>query len=69
MNLLSGHWKEENISTVQITALLKQKIDSVSFTAIKEDVIRFIKDDEKLDIWSPEYFKDLVEKLKVENRF
>jgi hypothetical protein len=46
---------------------LKEKIDLVSFTDIKEDVVRFIKDDELLSIWSTNYFKDLVEKIKFEN--
>jgi len=29
-------------------------------------VIRFIKDDSALEIWSPYYFNELVEKLKFD---
>lgn len=57
-------WKEENITQDQIIDLLKEKISSVSFDNIKEDVARFIKDDSALKIWSPEYFNNLLEKLK-----
>ena len=57
-------WKEEKITQDQIINLLKEKISSVSFENIKEDVARFIKDDSALKIWSPEYFNSLLEKLK-----
>ncbi|MCB0649819.1 MAG: nucleotidyl transferase AbiEii/AbiGii toxin family protein [Saprospiraceae bacterium] len=60
-------WQEDSISNEQIIELLDTKIKSVSFSSIKEDVVRFIKNDEGLNIWSPEYFKDLVEKIKFEN--
>ncbi|MES2132312.1 MAG: nucleotidyl transferase AbiEii/AbiGii toxin family protein [Bacteroidota bacterium] len=60
----TGDWKEEKITQDQIIDLLKEKISSVSFNNIKEDVVRFIKDDSALKIWSPEYFNNLLEKLK-----
>lgn len=63
----TGDWQEDTITSAQIIELLKKKIDSVSFSGIKDDVVRFIKDDEVLDIWSSSYFKDLIEKLKFEN--
>ena len=50
--------------TEQIIELLKEKINVVSFDNLKEDVVRFIKDDKALQIWSPAYFSDLIEKLK-----
>jgi predicted nucleotidyltransferase component of viral defense system len=60
-------WEAEFISGVEILELLNHKIESLSFTNIKEDVIRFIKDENVLSIWSAKYFKDLVEKMKFEN--
>jgi len=63
----TGDWKNETITPEQISVLLKAKIDAVSFANIKEDVVRFIKDDEVLNIWSPIYFNDLVEKMTFEN--
>lgn len=60
-------WQEVNISKEQIIELLNKKIESVSFSSIKEDVVRFIKNDEVLDIWSPQYFKDLISKMKFKN--
>ncbi len=63
----TNDWQEDNISTEQVIELLDMKIKSVSFSSIKEDVVRFIKNDDFLSIWSPEYFKDLIEKIKFEN--
>ena len=59
-------WQEDSISKEEVIELLNEKIDSVSFSRIKEDVVRFIKNDEVLDIWSPNYFKDLIDKIKFE---
>lgn len=63
----TNDWQHDSISNEQIIELLDTKIKSVSFSSIKEDVIRFIKNDDALSIWSPEYFKDLIEKIKFEN--
>jgi predicted nucleotidyltransferase component of viral defense system len=60
-------WNAEIITNEQILELINRKIESVSFTNIKEDVIRFIKDEKALSIWSAKYFKDLLEKMKFEN--
>ncbi len=63
----TNDWHDDSISIEQIMGLLDNKIKSVSFNRIKEDVVRFIQNDDALSIWSPEYFKDLVEKMKFEN--
>lgn len=59
----SGDWTPKTISQDQVIQLLKEKIDAVSFNRIREDVVRFIRDDKALEIWSPQYFKDLVAKI------
>jgi predicted nucleotidyltransferase component of viral defense system len=62
----TNDWQEDQITPDQITQLLIEKIESVAFDSVKEDVVRFIADDQKLAIWSPNYFKDLVQKMKFE---
>jgi predicted nucleotidyltransferase component of viral defense system len=62
----TGDWNEININDKQIKNLLKNKIKSVSFKSIKDDVNRFVKDDTSIKIWSPTYFNDLIDKLKFE---
>lgn len=60
----TNDWQEDNISKEQILELLDKKIESVSFRSIREDVVRFIKNDKVLHIWSQQYFKDLMIKMK-----
>ena len=62
----TNDWKEDQITQEQIIQLLITKIESVSFDSVKEDVVRFIADDQKLAIWSANYFKDLIQKMKFE---
>jgi len=63
----TNDWLDDNISNEQIIELLDAKITSVSFKSIKEDIVRFIPNDDVLKIWSPKYFKDLIGKIKFEN--
>jgi predicted nucleotidyltransferase component of viral defense system len=63
----SNDWQDDSISNEQIIELLDTKIKTVSFSSIKEDVVRFIPNDDIIKIWSPEYFKDLIEKIRFEN--
>jgi predicted nucleotidyltransferase component of viral defense system len=63
----TNDWQDNSISNEQIIELLDAKIESVSFSSIKEDVVRFVQNDDALDIWSPSYFKDLIGKIKFEN--
>lgn len=60
----SGDWNNSTISPKEFLDLLTVKIESVSFSSIREDIVRFIPDDKIIEIWSPEYFKDLIEKIK-----
>ena len=62
----SGDWdagKELNKS--DLMSLLSAKIDSVSFDRVREDIIKFIPDARVLDIWSPKYFHDLADHIRL----
>jgi predicted nucleotidyltransferase component of viral defense system len=60
----SGNWNEETITQEQLIQMLRDKIAGTSINNVKEDVIRFIRDEKVLDIWSPAYFSDLIGKIK-----
>ncbi|MEO6230407.1 MAG: nucleotidyl transferase AbiEii/AbiGii toxin family protein [Ferruginibacter sp.] len=60
----SGDWKEKSMTKKQFMELLQNKIQSVSFKSIREDIVRFIPDDKVIEIWSPQYFSDLAQKIK-----
>ena len=57
-------WNEETINKEQVLELLKDKIHSVSFDSVKDDVRKFIRNDEQLAIWNTDYFNDLIQKMK-----
>lgn len=61
----SGDYKNDTISKEVLIQLLVSKIDLVNVTRIKEDIVRFIDDDTTLNIWSAQYFKDLVKLLQT----
>jgi hypothetical protein len=61
----TGDWTEDAITRDQLIQLVKTKINSVSFERIREDIVRFIPDASVLEIWSPQYFKDLADRIKT----
>jgi hypothetical protein len=61
----SGDWKEGTIDEKQFRELLSNKIDTVNMMRVKADISRFIPDPKVLNIWSPQYFHDLVTQLKI----
>lgn len=56
----SGHWHAAALTQSDLANLLFQRINSMSIDSAKEDVRRFIKNPEALDIWSPSYFHELA---------
>ena len=62
----SGDWSELSLSKEQLYHLLIERIRSLDMNRVKEDVIRFITNPQELDIWSPNYFEQLIGYLKVE---
>lgn len=63
----SGDWTKETISEEELRVLLKEKIESVNLDRVKADIARFIPDQRVLEIWSVNYFKDLIDHLKIES--
>jgi Nucleotidyl transferase AbiEii toxin, Type IV TA system len=61
----SGHWKKDTITEAEFRELLAKKIDTVKMDYVINDIKRFIPDTNKLAIWSPRYFHELANNLKV----
>lgn len=61
----SGDWKKDTITEVEFRELLAKKIDTVKMNYVINDIKRFIRNADALAIWSPNYFHDLVNSLKV----
>lgn len=48
----------------EVKKMLKQRFESLDFKQAKEDVLPFVKDKTKLDLWGKEFFINLVERLE-----
>lgn len=62
----SGDWEKPTISKEEFLDLLREKIKTTSIDKVKADVRPFIRNMKQLEIWSPQYFLDLVDLLKIE---
>lgn len=60
----SGDWDKDTMDKEQFMTLLTDKIDKVSMDDIKKDIVRFIPDDNPLEIWSRDYFKELAKRIR-----
>jgi hypothetical protein len=56
---------EDGIDIENLKRLLTKKIMSINIEAAKKDVNRFVYDKKELDIWSQDYFLDLIKLIKV----
>lgn len=64
-----GPWKGHNleISEIFLKKALIQKVQSIDWNDVKEDVRKFLGPDKakSIELWSPEFFESKVKKLKV----
>jgi hypothetical protein len=61
----SGDWNKLEMTKPDLMKLLQEKIETINIALVKEDVIPFIQNQQVLDIWSAQYFMDLVQHIKV----
>lgn len=64
----SGNWTKATMSEEEFHHLVTEKIRSVSMDRVIADVLPFISDDKKLDIWSANYFQDLSKLIRIEKQ-
>ena len=50
----------------EIKQLLKQRFNSIDFDEAKADVLPFVKDKSKLDLWNKEFFIAITENLQAD---
>lgn len=59
--------QDETLNKPRLLELLHERIDAIDWKSAKADVHAFISDPTRLQIWSKDYFHDLVGQLTVEN--
>ncbi len=64
----SGHIeKESKLTKGGLLGFLENKIATLDIESVKIDIRRFIKDKNTLDIWSRDYFLELLRMMKINN--
>jgi len=59
-------FNNEEIEHDTFIALLKDRLASANINQVKNDVLPFVKNPKELDIWSNDYFIQLVDRVKFE---
>ena len=60
----SGDWKEEEALTPALfLPLLEKKIRALSISMAKNDLLPFVRDKRRIEIWSEEFFLSLLSKI------
>jgi len=61
----TGHWDpKKTMDLPQLKIMLNNKIDQVNFADAKKDVMPFLKNASVIEIWSQDFFKMLIMKIK-----
>lgn len=64
--LENGEWDSEKPFDKQILlTLIKNKIETTNIEAAKIDVIRFIQNEDEIKIWSKDFFRDVIDQMKI----
>ena len=62
----TNHWKREaSLNRGALIERLNQKFGEIDFKMLKNDVRPFIRDHHELDLWSQEFFCDIILQLEV----
>ena len=61
----NGDWQKETMTEQEFRKLLYDRIETVNLETAKNDAKRCISDPKTLDIWSKDYFKDLIKYMKI----
>lgn len=64
--LVQSNYIDENydLSIDNLKSLLKERFETINFEEAKEDVLPFIRDKSKIDLWSKEFFIEITKGLQ-----
>jgi len=58
--------KDEMFGEAEFKQRLRKKIEQLDWNLARDDVKMFVTDTKQLEIWSPQFFLDVVQKLRFE---
>ena len=62
----SGDLSQREIGLPEFKALLERRIETLDIRSARDDVVRFVPDPKALDIWSRDYFSQLVGMIRFD---
>lgn len=63
----TGHLKDgPPLNKERLIEMLDERIDTIDITSAKKDVLPMLKDASSVDVWSKEFFKDIVQRIKCQ---
>ena len=57
--------EDYDLTIDNLKVLLNERFENLNFEQAKEDVLPFVRDKSKLDLWSVEFFKEITKNLKA----
>ncbi len=60
--------KDEPFSRETLLEMLNQRFDTIDFEQAKQDVLPFITDPSKLDLWSKDFFIDITKNMQADEK-
>lgn len=62
----SGYWiSNQELTHKDLSKLFLQKIAMLDIDSAKADIINFIKDSSRVDIWSKDFFNQIIKEIKI----
>jgi hypothetical protein len=60
----SGHWAAGRLSLEDVRLTILDRIESLDIAAAREEVERFLVDPREVEIWSKDFYRDLVGRIQ-----
>ena len=61
----SGHWAEDApLEAEPFLKLISQAIEQLDIDQAKSDVLPFVREPASLDVWSQDFFRDIVNRMR-----
>lgn len=62
----TGNWEpDRKLTAEQLREMLKERFSHIDFEEAKRDVLPFIREPQKLELWSEEFFDSITEQLRA----
>ena len=62
----SGDYRDEMpLTRGRLMELLRQAVDQLDVGRAQDDVVRFVRDPRTIDVWSRDFFREVVQRIEI----